>query len=99
MLISPALHSEADACLSWAFDAHLGPKAISPEGSQGARVGGCFLLLLGGLEQNEVRIAEDGFSLTMTQSTATIFWECLTQKRNMHLPTTGDTQEFSMIWE
>ena len=94
-----SLNPNADACLTWPFDSHLGPKAISPEGSNGQRIGGCFLLILTQPGQDEVRLVEDGFSLVIKESTASILWECLSQRRDMRVPVQRDALEFSLSWE
>ncbi|MEY3443225.1 MAG: hypothetical protein RLZZ519_1506 [Bacteroidota bacterium] len=93
------LNPNADACLTWPFDAHLGPKAISPEGSTGQRIGGCFLLILAHSMHDEVGLIEDGFTLVIKPSTAAILWECLAKKGDMHVPVQGEASEFSLVWE
>jgi hypothetical protein len=61
-----------DACLAW-VPRERPPFAISPEGSQGERVAGCFLLMVPQQEADTVSVVEDGYALLLT----TPLWEQL----------------------
>ena len=51
----------ADECLTWE-PGQREPFAITPPGSQGERLSGCFLMLLPGRKEEEARLFEDGFA-------------------------------------
>jgi hypothetical protein len=57
----------ADGCLFWQ-PGQTAPEAISPHGSTGQRICGCFLLFATGQKEDEIRQVEDGFAAILTSS-------------------------------
>jgi len=56
-----AVSATADACLVWAPDQQAA-EAVAPPGSQGERLGGCFLATANQQPANGSQIVEDGFA-------------------------------------
>lgn len=74
LLTDPA--SAANAWLVWR-PGQTEPAAIAPPGSDGSRVSGFFVLLCGGVERDEVRMVEDGYSLLLGPKSLASFWKAL----------------------
>jgi hypothetical protein len=62
------IEPDADGCLVWDPE-HPGPTAITPPGSRGERLSGCFLLFTPGQAEDEVHLIEDGYALMLTNHT------------------------------
>lgn len=96
--ILPALRSDTNACLTFAFDeAENGSAAISPSGSDGSVMGGCTLLLLGQQEQFATQTAEDGFIIMLKDEQWSEFWDAFSQKEELNF-TNGYSNDFCVQW-
>jgi hypothetical protein len=74
----------ANACLTWE-PGQREPCAISPPGSKGDQVGGCFLLILPGAEQEEARLHEDGFVWCLSQESSKALRRALCEEQAVAL--------------
>lgn len=74
LLTDPA--TAANAWLVWKPE-QTEPTAITPPGSDGSRTTGYFLLVCGGVERDDVRMVEDGYSLLLSPTSLASFWSAL----------------------
>ncbi len=95
--ILPSLAPDADGCLTWSFD-HSVTDAIVPNGSQGANLSGCFLVLVPEQPQNSIKIFEDGFALMITHKDWNQFWEAVIHKQNLSIPMSDNSMGFKVEW-
>ncbi len=83
-----ALHTgiddTANGCLTWE-PGQTGPVAITPPGSRGDRISGCFLLVLPGMEQEEARLHEDGFIWSLSEASSKALWTALCEGQGLAL--------------
>jgi hypothetical protein len=83
-----ALHtgidSTANGCLTWE-PGQTGPVAITPPGSRGDRISGCFLLVLPGMEQEDARLHEDGFIWSLSPASTQALWTALCEGQGLAL--------------
>lgn len=96
--ILPSLAPEADACLTWSFDANKS-EAITLPNSKGTIISACMLVLIGQQEQNSSRILEDGYALLLTNEAWNQFWSALKNKEVYQLKTGTEMMNFSLVWE
>jgi hypothetical protein len=73
-LTDPA--TEANAWLLWK-PGQAAPAGIAPPGADGSRMTGHFLLVSGGVDRDEVRLLEDGYSLLLTPKSLQSVWRAL----------------------
>jgi hypothetical protein len=92
------LDPSADALLVWQ-PGQRGPEAISPEGSRGARVGGCFVLFVGQQQADEGRVFEDGFALMVRDASNAAIRRALTSGTPLDLPATAPGMSFAIAWD
>ena len=88
----------ANACLYWEPDQPGGPAAITPPGSDGSRLCGCFALFVPAQKEDEVRLFEDGMSLLLTSRSWKAVQKALMKGRAHTLATSGDGSSFSVEW-
>jgi hypothetical protein len=81
-LTDPA--TAANACLVWR-PGQTEPSAITPPGSDGSRITGLFLLVTGGVERDEVRLLEDGYSLLLGPASLQSFWHSVEKQQPFSL--------------
>lgn len=77
-----------DAYLVWS-PGQKEPQAISPPGSSGQRLGGCFFLACPYEGVEEGKMLEDGFAFTLQESTFSRLVRCLTQGMDLELSLQG----------
>ncbi len=77
-LTDPA--TAANACLVWR-PGQTEPAAITPPDSDGSRITGLFLLVTGGVERDEVRLLEDGYSLLLGPASLQSFWHSVEKQQ------------------
>jgi hypothetical protein len=82
------LEQNADACLVWEAG-QTEPAAITPPGSQGSRVAGCFVLFCPEQDVDGGQILEDGFVVTLTTASWETVRRALVEGRSLSLPATG----------
>ncbi len=88
----------ANACLYWEPDQPGGPAAITPPGSDGSRLCGCFALFVPAQKEDEVRLFEDGISLLLTNRSWKAAQKALMKERPLALSTGGDGSSLSIEW-
>lgn len=93
----PSLALDADACLTWSFQANS-PEAITPPNSQGKAMGGCLLLVIGEQTENIARILEDGFALMLSNDEWQKFWTAIQQQQPYSIQTADAYFDFSLVW-
>jgi hypothetical protein len=74
----------ANACLTWE-PGQREPSAISPPGSKGERVSGCFLMVLPGVEKEEARLYEDGFMWCLSRESSKALRRSLCEEQALAL--------------
>jgi hypothetical protein len=67
LALMASLDPAADGCLVW-NPGQSGPEAISPPGSRGARLSGCFALFIPEQAGDGANPFEDGFAVTLTDT-------------------------------
>ncbi len=82
------LDARADACLVWSpgQQAH---EAISPQGSLGARVSGCFVMFVPQQERDYVNVFEDGFVSLLTDRSWAQIRHALATRAPVSIPDMG----------
>ncbi|MEM7372153.1 MAG: hypothetical protein AAF587_26280 [Bacteroidota bacterium] len=94
----PSLDPQANACLTYSFDApENGPQAISPPGGDGSVLSGCSLMLVAGQDHYSSKIVEDGFCLMLTDGEWEDFWQAFLNERAVSFHT-DQTYSFEMTW-
>ena len=93
----PGLHPGADGCLVFTLD-NQGPTAITPAGSEGSKLSGCVLVLVGEQAQTSSRIIEDGFAVLMTDKDWTLLGESLIERRPMSWSMNDNGMDFKLQW-
>lgn len=78
----------ADAWLVWQ-PGQRGPSAITPPGSRGERVGGCFVMFVPDQETDQSLIVEDGFAWMLTQASWTALLRALREGQALALLAEG----------
>lgn len=85
LAILTGLDDDADGCLVWC-PGEAGPQAITPDGSQGRRLAGAFLLVCPVEEGSEdFRMMEDGFGFLLSPARYATFLERLQAGLNLEL--------------
>lgn len=92
-----ALDPAADGCLVWE-PGQRGPEAITPEGSDGSRLSGCFIGLLPGQPVNGGQIVEDGLLMKLTAASWNEVRGALIDGRNLVIPQDGAEMSLALIW-
>jgi hypothetical protein len=98
MALLTDLEQSADGCLVWE-PGQVGPAAITPPGSQGLRLGGCFVLFVPGQMVDEGRILEDGFAVTLTTPSWEAVRRALIDGQAISVPSTGEGLSLSVEWQ
>lgn len=90
------LDSTANGCLVWK-PGQTGPEAIAPPDSDGSRLCGCFVLLVGEQSKNEMRVTEDGYGLLLTTSSWTAIRDALLRRQEADVRL-EDSMHLSVEW-
>jgi hypothetical protein len=69
----------ANGCLVWEPGQHQ-PEAITPPGSDGSRLCGCFAMFVPGQAENDVQVFEDGIALMLTDDAWAEIRQALVQR-------------------
>jgi hypothetical protein len=80
--------TEADAWLVWE-PGQSSPNAITPPGSRGERVGGCFIAFVPGQAADEGLLVEDGFAWMLTDASWSALRRALTEGQSLALLAEG----------
>lgn len=92
------LGPSADGCLVW----EPGQKeaaAITPLGSRGSRVGGCFVLFIPEQPADSGQILEDGFAVTLTTPSWAAVRRAFLDGQAITVPASGDGLSLSVAWQ
>jgi hypothetical protein len=92
-----ALDPTADGCLVW-VPGQSGPAAITPPGSDGSRLCGCFVVLLPEQPENGGRILEDGFVMELTAESWKQLRSALIDGTDVWIPASGTTMSLALTW-
>lgn len=96
LAILTGLDERANAWLVWAPG--RGPSGISPEGSDGSRLGGCFCAVVGERAADEGQVFEDGFVLFLASAAARRVRGALTAGNELEIPLLGGASRFVLRW-
>ncbi|WNG54981.1 hypothetical protein F0U59_09485 [Archangium gephyra] len=88
--------STADAWLVWE-PGQSEPRAITPPGSRGTRVGGSFIALFSEQEKDSSLLVEDGFTWFLTEASWTALWRALNEGQSLAL-LAGEGQRLRLEW-
>ena len=91
------LAPEADGCLVWE-PGQTGPAAITPDGSTGQRLSGCFLLLAAGQNEDGVVGIEDGFGALLTRESWKAMREAIVDQKRLEIAPTGGRMGLVLEW-
>jgi hypothetical protein len=78
----------ADGCLTWEAG-QTAPAAITPPGSRGERLSGCFVLLVPEQPADGAQLHEDGFGVFLTNASAAALRRALSAGAPLALPARG----------
>lgn len=92
-----AIDPDADGCLTW-VPGQSGPEALLPPGSAGARVCGCFLVIVADQPANGGKILEDGFAMELTGAAWQALRRALSEGSELSIPATGGGMSFALTW-
>jgi hypothetical protein len=92
-----ALDPTANGCLVW-VPGQSEPGAITPPGSDGSRVCGCFVVLLPEQLEDGGRILEDGFVMELTADSWKAVCDALIDGRDVGIPAVGTGMSFALTW-
>jgi hypothetical protein len=87
----------ANGCLVW-VPGQSGPAAITPPGSDGSRLCGCFVVLLPEQPENGGRILEDGFVMELIADSWKAVRDALIEGRDVGIPAVGTGMSFALTW-
>lgn len=88
---------EADGWLVW-LPGQEGPAAITPPGSKGSRLTGFHLVIAPGVEEESVRIGEDGFWLLMRTESWQRLEQALREQDCFEMRPDGEHMGFELSW-
>jgi hypothetical protein len=91
------LDPTANACLVWETG-QTGPAAITPPGSDGSCVSGCFAVFVPQQAADRGQVVEDGFAMLLTTSSWTAIRQALTQGQAIVVPAKSDGLSISVEW-
>lgn len=87
----------ADGCLVWT-PGQKEPSAITPPSSTGQRLCGAFVMVVPQQKDDQVQLYEDGFALTMTDSSVLAFRKALCQQSSFEFAGSSAGFGFSLVW-
>ena len=104
-----ALDHEAVVTLLTGFEAHVdgyftwqpsqtSPAAITPPGSKGARLGGCFMSFVSQQAEDSGQVFEDGLIMMLTSGSWQKVRQALQQGQDIKVPATKTGFGFSLKW-
>lgn len=91
------LAPDADGCAVW-VPGQTEMTAITPEGSRGERICGCFLMIATGPAKDGAWWLEDGFAAFLKPGTWLAFREAVSQKQRLHIPATDKNMPLCLEW-
>jgi hypothetical protein len=86
----------ANAVLTWR-PGQREMTGISPDGSDGSRLSGCFMMFVPSAAADEARVVEDGYSLLLTSESRASLIAALVEQLPLSLPLAGAMQ-FVLEW-
>jgi len=92
-----ALDPTANGCLVW-VPGQKGPEAITPPGSDGSRLCGCFILFLADQPVNGGKLLEDGFAMELTRDAWQAIRRALVDGQELSIAATGGGMSFALTW-
>ncbi|MDJ1484041.1 DUF3480 domain-containing protein [Cytophagaceae bacterium YF14B1] len=96
-VVFPSLEKTANACLTLDMT-NKEPAAISPDGSDGSKMGACFLIINPEQPQNDTKLVEDGFYIALNSENWQALWLCLTQEQSLFVSSDTQSMNFSVQW-
>jgi hypothetical protein len=87
----------ANACLVW-VPGQREPAAISPVGSDGSRVSGCCVVVVGEQPQSGGKLLEDGFAMELTGASWAALRRSLVEGTDLAIPATNGGKDFALTW-
>jgi len=97
MALLTDLNPLSDACLVWQ-PGQRGPEAISPPGSKGETVAGCFVAFIPDQDADEVRVFEDGFALMIRNDTWANIRRAIDQQTEVAFTPSTAGLKFELRW-
>jgi Domain of unknown function (DUF3480) len=97
LLLLPDLDVNANACLVWEPGQDK-PFAISPEGSDGSRIGACFLMICPEQNHDHVHQVEDGITVLLTDATWASVREALLAQNSLRIQPENGTFSITFSW-
>jgi hypothetical protein len=92
-----ALDPTANGCLVW-VPGQSAPEAITPPGSDGSRLCGCFVVFVPEQPENGGRIHEDGVVMELTADSWKEFRSALIEGRDVWIPAAGTGLSLALTW-
>jgi hypothetical protein len=92
-----ALDPTADGCLVW-VPGQSTPEAITPTGSDGSRLCGCFVVFVPERSENGGRMHEDGFVVELTAASWKQLRSALIEATDVSMPAAGTAMSFALTW-
>ncbi|MBI5597600.1 MAG: hypothetical protein HY928_16035 [Elusimicrobia bacterium] len=86
----------ADGCFAWEPGAD--PRAITPPGSAGKRLAGCFMAFGGNPDGDVVSVYEDGFAAALSERQLGALKSAAEDGGNYALPPSGGVLGFALQW-
>lgn len=87
----------ANGCLVW-VPGQGEASAIAPRGSDGARVGGCFVVIASDKGQNGAKMIEDGFAVSLKPKAWRKLRDALADGEPLTVEATDGTLDFALAW-
>jgi Domain of unknown function (DUF3480) len=91
------LGPDADGCLVWE-PGQRSPAAISPPGSTGSRIAGCFVMIVPEQTADGGRVFEDGFGVMLTAPSSAAVRRGLLEGHDVSIPGSADGMSFTIEW-
>jgi hypothetical protein len=88
----------ADGCFVWE-SGQSGPVAITPDGSTGKRICGCFLTFAVGQAEDGALGLEDGFAAILTPQSWQAIRDAVSREERKRIPPTGGRMAFRVDWD
>lgn len=95
--ITTEVDPAADGCLVWEAG-QSAPAAITPPGSRGERLSGCFAVFVPEQAEDGAQMFEDGFGVFLTSASAAALRHALSTGAPLALPPRGGSMGVTLQW-
>jgi hypothetical protein len=92
-----ALDPTANGCLVW-VPGQSAPEAITPQGSDGSRLCGCFVVFIPEQPDNGGRMHEDGVVMELIADSWKAVRSALIEGRDVRVPAAGTDMSLALTW-